>query len=161
MSIKYVLRNGARIAIDPNVVGTALETMAEQYGQLTPKLVVEESRPVDAPLHPVFEWDNLVAGELYREQQARHLMRSIKVVMDNGDERHCFVNVAQESADEPDIDPVRVYMPLSRAMLDEQLRKQVLATALAELRAFRKKYAELKELAKVFESIAQLEATIV
>jgi hypothetical protein len=47
---------------------------------LTAQGVVDAARPTDAPLHPAFEWDNIVAAEAFRLEQARSLIRSIEVV---------------------------------------------------------------------------------
>lgn len=48
--------------------------------RLNPHDIVEESRPRTAVLHPFFEWNDRVAGEAYRHQQARKLSRSVYIV---------------------------------------------------------------------------------
>ena len=76
---------------------TVLLSIYEKHGELTPPLVVAESRPKGAYLHNRFEWNDGVAGDRYREQQARQIIRVIKVDVppDNGNETtvHAFVNV--------------------------------------------------------------------
>jgi hypothetical protein len=54
----------------------ALET---QHGQLQPELVVEEARDPASPLHPYFLWDDEAAGHAWRVEQARQLIRSVRV----------------------------------------------------------------------------------
>lgn len=50
-------------------------------GSIKPADVVEVSRPDDAPMHDVFEWNDQVAAERFREDQARHVIRSVRIVM--------------------------------------------------------------------------------
>lgn len=57
-----------------------LQSIHDDHGKLTPSLVVEVARPADHPLHSRFEWDDSVAGEAWRRQQAHELIRSVKVV---------------------------------------------------------------------------------
>lgn len=45
-------------------------------GKITPRELVEAARDDANPLHDYFEWDDTVAGEKYREMQARALIRS-------------------------------------------------------------------------------------
>ncbi len=150
---RYKWRDGARICVDPNIAGVALDAMAEEHGRLTAGIVVAESRPEHAPLHPAFEWDNSLAAELYREHQARHIVRSIIAVkIDSGGETsnfHKFVHVKTDIAGETE----SVYISAEIAMTDKMLRRQVLQQAMAELRAFQRKYSELEELVQVFAAI--------
>lgn len=49
-------------------------TLAAELGKievLTPKTFVSAARDVRSPLHAMFEWDDEIAGERYREDQAR------------------------------------------------------------------------------------------
>lgn len=56
-----------------------LQSIYDQNGHLTASLVVDQARPKDHPLHDRFEWDDSVAGERWRREQARLLIRSVKV----------------------------------------------------------------------------------
>ena len=55
-------------------------------GRLTPQLVVDAARPASSPLHSRFEWDDSVAGEAFRRQQAQELIRKVRVVYAPSDE---------------------------------------------------------------------------
>jgi len=57
---------------------TQLQQVYDQYGTLTPALVVQTARDPDHPLHARFEWDDTVAAEKYRLTQGGELIRSIK-----------------------------------------------------------------------------------
>ena len=56
-------------------------------GNLLPEQVVEAARDHVSPLHKHFEWDDSVAAEAWRKNQARQLIQSyrIHVVDDRGD----------------------------------------------------------------------------
>jgi len=52
---------------------------AENNGLLTPDHVVDAARNNASPLHRWFQWDNDAAAHMYRVEQARHLIRSVRV----------------------------------------------------------------------------------
>jgi hypothetical protein len=61
-------------------------------GRLTPNAVVEDARDKDSPLHSVFEWDDAVAADRFRIEQARNLIQSFKVHVEY---RETIVSVPQ------------------------------------------------------------------
>ena len=50
--------------------GEELARIHKRHGQLTPSLVVDESRSQKATLHRIFEWDDEIAAENFRHHQA-------------------------------------------------------------------------------------------
>lgn len=44
-------------------------------GEVTPRGLWEAARDVDHPLHDEFEWDDSVAADAWRDEQARRLLR--------------------------------------------------------------------------------------
>jgi len=48
-------------------------------GTLTPSRVVDVARSPLNPLHKYFEWDDAVAAEKYRQDQARELIRCVHI----------------------------------------------------------------------------------
>lgn len=99
----YVYRDGTRSGgVTALVAGAELERIRLAHdGQLLPEAVVEEARPEDAPLHPVFEWDDAVAGELYRLNQARYFIRCVRIVLDESSEEHrpAYVHVTSSTSE--------------------------------------------------------------
>ncbi len=69
--------------------GEALESLAkEKGGKFVPKDVVELARRKASPLHDYFDWEDKTAAAKWRVEQARHLVRVLKVKVDrDGDER--------------------------------------------------------------------------
>jgi hypothetical protein len=61
-----------------NAVRDALAALAVD-GRLTPDAVVEAAADPDSPLHCHFTWDDEEAAALYRVEQARMLIRSVRV----------------------------------------------------------------------------------
>jgi len=151
----YKWKPGSVHVVDADAAGQALEEMVRRRGILTPGIVVEESRPEDAPLHDEFEWDDAIAAQQYREHQARYIIRSVVVEMPNRDDRlvRAFVSVVPDSDSAPKMGVGQVYVRTTDALADEMLRKQVLKRALGELEAWQRRYEDLEELAALFQSI--------
>jgi hypothetical protein len=63
---------------NPQIIGEALASIATA-GHLKPKAVLEAARDEQSPLHRHFEWDDGLAAEAYRLDQARTLIRIIRV----------------------------------------------------------------------------------
>lgn len=84
MAQEYVYSNGeqaeAEFGLPAQVAGEELERIKAQHGLLIPATVVEEARPVEAVLHPAFEWQDPIAAEHWREHQASSLIRRVRVV---------------------------------------------------------------------------------
>jgi len=69
--------------IDAQIAGEELERIS-QKGALTPKHVVDESRPGAAALHEHFDWNDETAAEKFRVVQARDILRGIVTVTVGG-----------------------------------------------------------------------------
>ena len=147
----YKWKSGSRVSADAQKVGEVCERL-EKKGNLTPKALVDASRRKNAALHDLFEWNDEIAAEKYRETQASYLIRSIAVVSTGTSEPiRAFVSVTvNEQATE------RTYINVKRALSTNGTREEVLAIALAELRAFERKYKNLEELASVLAAIREV-----
>lgn len=143
----YKWKDRAVLPIEAQVAGEELERIrVSRNGRLTQDDVVAEARAESSPLHPAFEWNDETAAHKYRLEQAGYMIRSIVVTVDKSETEQvpirAFVNVEREKD--------RSYTSLAHAMSDAELRAQVVAKAWAELEAWRKRYAELNEFAKLF-----------
>lgn len=144
----YQYKTGCRHVVPVEVAVAELEKLPE----VTAHNVVEAARAEDAPLHREFEWDDSIAGEHWREKQARDLIQHIVVVHE----------------DTPTLEPVRAYhhltiespayTPIQVIMKSHDMTEQLLACAKKELTAFKRKYAGLEALTKVFVAIDELTA---
>lgn len=80
------------------VVGETLADIEDRHGVIDPHTVVDESRPDDAPLHPVFEWRDEIAAERWRVEQARRVVRSVEIVAEdcNQPTQIAYVNIQSQ-----------------------------------------------------------------
>lgn len=70
---------------------------ANEDGKLMPEEVVEAARHPDSPLHSKFEWDDSVAAENYRLNQARTLIVRFKVQIDKAlPPQRVFISVMED-----------------------------------------------------------------
>ena len=153
--VRYEWRDGGRFPIKAEVAARELERIAAaDGGGIKPPAVVEAARPEDAPLHSCFEWDDKLAEELHREESARNLIRSVRIVREEGvheaSPEIMFVHV-----DLPEVG--KAYAAASVVMGDADLRKQALADAVRLLNGVRRRYEHLEELRPVFQAIDRLE----
>lgn len=73
-----------RSAVPVDVTIQALEEVRLAHGgKLRPPDVVEAATPEGAPLHPHFTWDDERAAHEFRLYEARHLIRTVHVVMND------------------------------------------------------------------------------
>ena len=148
MAMVYEWKEASYITIDAAAAGEFLEALKTRHnGHLSPRAVVEAARPADSPIHAHFEWDDGVAAERYRQDQAGHMLRCLIVRLPEHEAKpmRAYVNVA--------IAQDRSYVTTQDAMGDPELRAQVLAAAMRELVSFHSRYKELRELAEVFAAI--------
>lgn len=144
--------NRAR-SVDAQVVGEMVADLAEAHGGVCPpQMLVEASRSPDAPLHRLFEWDDTVAASAHRRQQARMVVRELRVVeMTDKGEQHlqAFVHVIRIEDDRA-CEGYRLTRLVVQSV-DEY--GQMLDEALAGLKAWRKRYNHLEELGSILSVI--------
>lgn len=62
-------------------VKARLAMLENERGQLTPTIVVEDAKRKESPLHDLFDWNVKEAAEKWWLEQARTIIRSVKVVI--------------------------------------------------------------------------------
>lgn len=139
------------VKADPQAAGTQMEYL-EQNGGLTAARLLDANREVGTPLHDEFEWDDSVAAEKFRENQASYLIRHITVTETTHSTEpvavRAFVKVVENDAP--------VYANFARVLSDAELRSQMLNRAKSELAAFATKYETLEELSALFPIIKEV-----
>lgn len=141
--------------VSAQAAGEYLSDLERRQGGVSPATVVDEARPEEAVLHPCFEWQDEVAAEKYREYQARNVIKNVVCVIPVGSDPRpttAFVNVTVNK----ESNPQRQYVSTMIAMQDPDLKSQVMQNAINELNAFRKKYKELEELARLIPVIDEV-----
>jgi hypothetical protein len=160
---KFVAARGSRLTDEQaQRFGEHIETIMEgRDGDATAQVVYEDARKKRSPLHSFFEWDDAVAAEAYRLDQAEYIVRSIHRVVkhDDGSEEevlafHSVVVVR------PDATAERTYATLARVLSEEELRSQILARAMHEFEQWRKRYNQYQELAPLFKVYEKVKAQV-
>ena len=135
------------------IVGERLEKIKKRNKDaLTPTVVVKDARNPESPIHPCFEWDDSVAAEKWRLDQAAEIMRSIVVIQDGESEttepRHVYIGIGTP-------DTGSRYATSVEVMSDDDLRSQVIRQTMAQLVGIRKRMDWLNELASVWKAVDQ------
>ena len=92
--MRYEFAEGFKAPATPSVVGKELERLKEKYdGRLKPEILVAEARHKTSPLHPCFEWNNDKAAEQFRLLQAERLIVSVRVIIEEREEKVVRVNI--------------------------------------------------------------------
>lgn len=131
-----------------------LKFLEEQNGKLKPEDVVECAKDIASALHDRFTWDDSVAGHNYRVWQARQLIATVYVKVENRGkqvETRAWVNIDTRDGSE------RGYVSVQRALVNDNWREALLRDAKVEMKHFRQKYAQLTELSSVIAAIENLE----
>lgn len=128
-----------------------LERLRRTHHDLTPDLIVEDSKRPDAPLNPVFEWNNAEAARLYRLEVAGHVLQALVYIEEGSDKPpiRAFVHIAADGERGSRYESIRV------VMASPDLRTQVVEAAWRELQGWRKRYQEYKEFAGLLAVIEQ------
>lgn len=143
----YKWKVGSRVNANAQAAGEQCERMA-RAGNLTPAALVKANKSKNAPLHDYFEWDNNIAADKYRESQAAYIIRSIEVDITGATEpTRAFVSLDVSESSH------REYMSIETVLCDKNSRDELLRMAKLEMLSFKRKYAELAELAQVFEAM--------
>lgn len=114
---------------------------------ITPEEVIEKAKDKKSELHKCFEWDDKVAGQKFRLQQARQVLNNL-----------VFIPVEKEEQ------PIRIfsytpetgYKPTVQMVVNFDEYQNLLAQAKRELLAFERKYSTLSELQEIFDLIGTL-----
>lgn len=138
-------------------VGDHIELLRKQCkGELTPEDILADAKHDNSPLHSFFEWDDTAAAQQHRLQQARGLIRSVVAIYTHDDapatRQRAYVHISEPQAPH--------YRELGHAMSQKKTREMVLQRAWNEFQQWRRRYAELKEFAAVFEAAEQTEKVI-
>ena len=118
----------------------------ESISNATPSIILEFARNENSELHKCFEWDDTVAAEKYRLQQARNIV--------------CNLVYQEEKKEEPtklrvfyNQSSTNTYQSTRVLVRNEDNYKELLMQAKSELRAFKNKYKMLTELEDIFNLI--------
>lgn len=116
-----------------------LDRLANEYGFLNPEMVVEEARDPESPLHQHFDWDDSVAGEKWRREQAHQLIIKCRVTVTATGGK--TVKVRRYTGVPRPEGPAFDFVPTEKALTSK--RDLVIEQARMEMDALRRKYESL------------------
>lgn len=146
-------KSGSRIKADPNEAFGVFESLRKSEG-LSPRSLVEASRPDGTVFHGEFEWNDEKAAEEYRINQASHIIRSFVIVHE--------APKTDEKA-EPQTIEVRAYLPthnkeeesrgtyesLDVIVRDDNMRMRMMKDCLSEIKWVQSKYRKLQDIVEM------------
>ena len=158
-------KKNARIKADAQIVGEELEKIEE--GKTAKVVLAVAKKNKKSELHKCFTWEDSVAAEQFRLDQARHVLNSIvEVVMiatAEGEETEATIRIYEAvrlPADDPkdtSLQPM-TYVPTREALEEPELRVQImnrLDSGIAELQTIARNYSYLDPIFKKTEKALQ------
>ena len=142
-TVASLFKNSAEVA------GAVCQKLADSETGLTPEALVDASRDINAPLHNEFEWDDTIAAEKYRQEQAKSIIRHLIIIRTDIQEvrkskDRSFVNTGENN---------HAYVPLDKALSNEVWKNNLLKAAKADMKTFIYKYNRLAELTGVIDKM--------
>lgn len=111
------------MSIDRKVLVARLAALEKSNGTAEARALWQSAKAKTDPLHDAFEWDNNVCGDLYRDEQARRLIRSVTIEVINETRvisAPAYVRDPSRPADE------QGYKSITALRKDEDLSREVL-----------------------------------
>ena len=165
----YAWAKGFPAKIKAEVFGAEKDRIAAEKGLevIQPEDILEAARNKKSPINPAFEWNDAVAAEKHRVEQARKMLTNLEIVrveIESGpaiSSRAMFV--VSRDGDR------RGYMNADAIMGDRELKAQVIARARRELESYLNKYKSVLAMGRfiprlqlvtdeMLDEIAQLES---
>lgn len=143
---------GTRFGADAQKCYEEIMEICDDISEAPPQVVLDKARDENTELHKCFTWDDGIAAERWRIQEARLVTRQL-----------VLKEVKAPKKDRPEIrlfyktDNSSSYKPTEIIVQKQDEYQALLKRARAELDAFKRKYSMLKnDLLEVFEAIDQL-----
>lgn len=125
---------------------------SDNDGNLSARAVLEAARPEASPLHGLFCWDDTEAAERYRLDQARRLIMRVTILVPKGSGPQQVRVREYHSLPSDRTKGGGAFRPIASIMSADAMRAELVRSAQADFRAFRRKYEALRELGPVFDA---------
>lgn len=164
-AFEYKYKTGAVHRVSAAIAGPICQKLHDN-NILTPKNLVNEARPEDSPLHPEFDWDDSIAAEKWREEQARQVIKTIILYESDVQTEREVILEEVETEDVVDSDNVfkskdrafvstgernHRYVPIAVALTNDEWKANLLKAARKDMQAFIVKYHRLTELQNIID----------
>jgi len=122
--------------VSADVVSAELAKLCSSDGIRAADVVAAAQSP-DSPLHPCFTWDDSEAAKQWRLEEARALIRNVRVVRDDTPDRMVYVHVPSPTGRTGSYKPVEAVannaLELSLAIGELRRQAESMARKIAEL----------------------------
>lgn len=152
----YKYRIDGLIKTPAAVAGKVCQDIIDKEGAVTPKKLVDVSRPKEAPLHNEFEWNNKIAAEKFREEQARQIIKNIVAIEITEEASEPERIVCWKNCDRafvPTDERIHKYVTIETALANNDWRENLLRAARKDMIAFVTKYKRLTELGPIIKGM--------
>ena len=127
-------------------VASHLQDIYDDNGTITPQIVVDTARDDEHPLHDHFVWDDAVAGEMYRCNQAAQMIRKVTIrrTTPDGDEvvTRAWVSRTEIEGQTTTDDARGHYLPVQVVIASSDLRPKYEQAMEREWKALYAKYKD-------------------
>ncbi len=155
--IRYVFNEDEPLRIknakeaDAQVIGEALAKISKAHeGRLKPQDVIAAARDAKSPLNSFFEWNDEKAADSYRLDQARSIIRIVRVVEeDDRPPSRAFVSIGDKDG--------TAYRAVGEVRSSVDLQARLLAQLDKELEAMQVRY---RSLGAICEDVKELRERI-
>lgn len=116
----------------------------------SPEGIVEYAKDETTELHKCFQWDDTLAAEAWRRQQARFVAASLTVTIETKEHGEQSFRLIEHD------EITKTYQPVVMTVRNMDSYAALLARAKSELASFKARYASIRELQNVFEEIEKV-----
>lgn len=131
-----------------------LMAIYNQHGFISPDLVVTVAADEAHPLHGQFEWDDAVAGAAWRREQARQLLRTVRISFVTDEDADTDVRAFYAVLDTTSPSRYR-WEPVNAVITDPLSYKLLVREMERDIRRLRARYGHLEEYRKAMLSEAE------
>ena len=140
-----------QFSVPAQIVGAECERIEKECGSVTCEKLVDSARDMSSACHNLFEWDNEVAGEKWRLQQAKTVLCCLKIEVTNNEDNEpkqikAFINTNPNNTKAQ-------YCSFKNVMSDTYLMASAVERAKRELNMFLDKYNTFNELLPINKAI--------
>lgn len=136
----------------------ALQAIADRSdGRLQPKPVVDAARDPEHPLHSKFDWNDETAGEAHRLEQARRLIRSVRIEVRHSNRTISAPLFVRDPARAP---TVQGYVSIPRLLSDEERARAVVIAEFQRAAACLQRAKAVAAALNLTDTITEIETTL-
>jgi len=154
---RYQWAGGFSPGVSPDVAAAEMKRLEEKYGAVSPAILVEESRPKDAPLHPAFTWDAEAAAYAHQLSQARACISRLRVVVQVG-AKPAPVRVSLRVIESEET--LHQYMPLVDVRNDADKRREFLLAEIDRIASLLERTASFPEMGPIRMAITHTRISV-